>query len=253
MPNKVIKLSIDRVDLVDEGANSASFIELIKRRRPETMDVQEILSKMRPEEASVLQTALTEKDAALAKSNELIASNNATSEAELAKRDSTISTLNGQLETVTKAKAIDTEEELIKSMPENVRKAFTDMKLQKETAEEAIRKAKEASDELEAITKSKELQALNASDDELVSIVKGCSPEVFEILKKASKQVEDNLLTPVGKSHLGGAASDSWDRINKSADALRATDSSLTKEQAVTKVLTDNPALYDEYLQGGAK
>ena len=54
MPNILTDLIIDRVDLVDEGANSAAFVELFKRKEQgNPMELSEILSKMKPEHAGV--------------------------------------------------------------------------------------------------------------------------------------------------------------------------------------------------------
>ena len=59
MPYLLEDLVINRVDFVDEGANSAAFIELYKRKeRIADMDVKEILSKMKPEHSAVIQAEL---------------------------------------------------------------------------------------------------------------------------------------------------------------------------------------------------
>ena len=58
MPYILEDLVIDRVDLVDEGANSAAFIELYKRKEQSKMNFEEILSKMKPEHAKVIQETL---------------------------------------------------------------------------------------------------------------------------------------------------------------------------------------------------
>jgi hypothetical protein len=56
-------LIVDRVDLVDEGANSAAFIELYKRKETkELMDFKEVLGAMKPEHAAVIQAELDAKD-----------------------------------------------------------------------------------------------------------------------------------------------------------------------------------------------
>ena len=52
-------LVVDRVDLVDEGANSAAFIELFKRKeRKESMDYKEVIAKMSPEQGKLVQAEL---------------------------------------------------------------------------------------------------------------------------------------------------------------------------------------------------
>lgn len=74
MPYLLEDLVINRVDLVDEGANSASFIELYKRKESNKMTVEEILSKMKPEHASVIQSAMSTMTEELSKAKEDIAS-----------------------------------------------------------------------------------------------------------------------------------------------------------------------------------
>ena len=58
-------LVIDRVDLCDEGANSEAFIELFKRKEHGGMDLQEIISKMKPEHAKVVKDAFDASEASL--------------------------------------------------------------------------------------------------------------------------------------------------------------------------------------------
>lgn len=70
-------LVIDRVDLVDEGANSAAFIELYKRKEiGEQMDIKDILAKMKPEHAEVITSALNEADNKVAEANGALAKAN---------------------------------------------------------------------------------------------------------------------------------------------------------------------------------
>ena len=54
MPNIIVGLVVDRVDFVDEGANSAAFIKMYKRREKDDMDLEEVLAKLKPEHAEVV-------------------------------------------------------------------------------------------------------------------------------------------------------------------------------------------------------
>src|SRR5690606_31951851 len=64
VPNLLMDLVVDRVDLVDEGANSAAFIKLYKRKEMETgMDFNEIISKLKPEHAEVIQEEIAKAKA----------------------------------------------------------------------------------------------------------------------------------------------------------------------------------------------
>ena len=59
MPNLLLDLVVDRVDLVDEGANSAAFIKLYKRKeRTREMKFEEIIKQLKPEHAEVIRAEL---------------------------------------------------------------------------------------------------------------------------------------------------------------------------------------------------
>lgn len=271
MPYILDDLVINRVDLVDEGANSAAFIELYKRKEQSKMEVSEILSKMKPEHASVLQEAIdkaasdlatvtAERDAAVTerdKANDDLAKAN--SELETLKAKHTCEACGAALEAdgscpecgTSKSAAFD-ETETIKSMPEGARAIFEKMKAQKDAAEEELRKAKEVEKTNEAIAKAKELKAIPVEQEKLVGIIKNASPEVLEVLAAASAAIEGMVLTEVGKSNPGPSGADAWAKIEAKADEITKRDS-VTKAKAITVAIKENPDLYKEYLQGGAK
>lgn len=280
MPNLVIDLDIDRVDFVDEGANSASFIELYKRKeRSNNMDVKEILSKMKPEHAAVIEDAISkakedlatvtaERDSVqqdLAKAKEDLGA----ATTELANKTSEIEALKAKGCTRTydeegckncdkrascKKAAEGTgfdEEETIKSMPEAAREMFAKMKAQKDAAEEELRKSKEAEQHAEAVAKAAQLKALPVASDKLVEVIKGCSPEMLDVLTTISSAIEGTVLGEVGKSRGGSAGADAWGKIELKAEEIAKRDS-VTKQKAVSIAIKENPELYKEYLQGGA-
>lgn len=285
MPFLLEDLVIDRVDLVDEGANSAAFIELYKRKEQSTMNVTEILSKMKPEHSKVIQdaidaaaedlrkskedlTAVTkERDDALAdlqKSKDDLAAvtqERDDAQAELAKAKETCECDGeededgkckscGKPKKKAKAAAFD-ETETIKSMPAEARAMFEKMKNQKEAAEEELRKAKEAEADAAAIAKAKELKAIPVEQSVLVGIIKSASKDVLDILAVANAAIEGTVLSEVGKSHTGAGTTDAWSKIEKKADDY-VTEHNVTKAKAISMVIKENPELYKEYLQGGA-
>lgn len=287
MPYMLEDLVVNRVDLVDEGCNTASFIELYKRKEQTKMDVKEILSKMKPEHAAVIQAALDAAAEDLRKSKEDLATvsterDDATQELNKAKEQ--LSTANEELAKVNseleKAKAAcDTcecdgeanedgmckacgkpkkkantgaafdETETMKSMPQEVRDMFEKMKLQKEAAEEEVRKARDAEKTAEAIAKAKELKAIPYEQDKLVGIIKGASPDLLDLLSTVNAAIEGTVLDEVGKNHSGG--SDAWSKIEAKAEEVSKRES-VTKQKAISMVIKENPELYKEYLQGGA-
>ena len=182
MPNLVVDLDVNRVDLVDEGACSAAFIELYKRKEKH-MDVKEILSKMKPEHAAVIEdaigkakteatTAVSEKETAqaeLTKAKEDLAA--ALKENESLKDKQKECGENSKKECGENSKKDEAsfdEEETMKSMPEPVRQMFAKMKAQKEAAEEELRKSKEAEIQSEAVAKAAQLKALPVETEKLV-------------------------------------------------------------------------------------
>jgi DNA repair exonuclease SbcCD ATPase subunit len=287
MPYLLEDLVVDRVDLVDEGANSAAFIELYKRKeRDATMDIKEILSKMKPEHSSVIQaeldklsgdvmkakedlaTVTTERDTAtqgLEKAKEdLKAANEAKEKAEseletFKSQQSDACTCDGEADEngmckvcgKPKKKAAFDEEETLKSMPAAARAMFIKMRTQKEAAEEEVRKAKDAEKQAEAVAKAAELKALPIETDKLVGVLKNCSADMVDVLTTINAAIEGTVLDEVGKSNLGSKGADAWTKIEAKADEIAKRDS-VTKQKAVSIAIKENPELYKEYLQGGA-
>lgn len=287
MPYELQDLIVDRVDLVDEGANSAAFIELYKRKEtPEPMDFNEILAKLKPEHAEVIQKAFEAKDEELSKARgDLDTANQslADKDVELSEANEALATANTEIETLKaksdtcicggetgedgmcqschkpeKAASFD-ETETLKSMPEPMRAMFLKMRQQKEAAEEQVRKAAEREAENTAIAKAARLKAIPVAQDKLVGVLKNCSAEVEELLIAANDAIEATVLGEVGKNRGNGAdtsttntSDEAWDKLEKRAEEVAKRDS-VTKEKAMATVITENPELYREYLNGGAK
>lgn len=257
MPNLVVDLDVNRVDLVDEGACSAAFIELYKRKEKH-MDVKEILSKMKPEHAAVIEDAISK-----AKTEATTAmSEKETAQAELtkAKEDLAAALKENEIlkakqkecgENSKKGESSFDEEETMKSMPEPVRQMFAKMKAQKEAAEEELRKSKEAEIQSEAVAKAAQLKALPVETEKLVEVLKGCSPELLDMLTTINAAIEGTVLDEVGKSAGGSTGADAWSKIEAKAEEVAKRDN-VTKQKAVSIAIKENPDLYKEYLQGGA-
>ena len=276
-------LIVDRVDLVDEGANSAAYIELYKRKETEgLMTLEQIISKMKPEHASVIQEALEAKNAEVAKANEALEDANKTladtqadleatkgaldtANAELAKQKDEQCSCDGEADEDGKCKACGKpkksaafdETETMKSMPENVRAIFEQMRMQKEAAEAEVRKAADREAEAEAVAKAASLKAIPVEQDKLVGILKSCSPEVADLLSSINSAIEATVLDEVGKNRGNGASTGSsseeaWSKLEKAAAEIAKRDS-VTKEKAMAKAVDEHPELYREYLNGGAK
>lgn len=285
MPHILEDLIIDRVDFVDEGANSAAFIELFKRKEnKESMNFSEILSKMKPEHAEVIQQHVDELTGELNKAREDLEAANAENSklsdtineqsVALSEKTDALAKANEELDVL---KAKDTEcscdgeadddgtckscgkpkkstgfdeTEVLKSMPEGIRSEFLKMRAQKEAAEEQVRKAAEEKLEAEAVAKANTMKALPVEQSVLVQILKSCDATVAEVLANAAAAIEGTVLSEVGKRGEGKAPADAWARIEAEAEKVAARDS-ITKQKAIGVVIKENPELYKEYLNGG--
>lgn len=287
MPCLLEDLIVDRVDLVDEGANSAAFIELYKRKEKNAvMGIEEILSKMKPEHAAVIRAEIdkaadevakakedlanvtTERDTAVQDlekaKNDLKSANDAKTKAEtdlevLKAKQSEECDCDGEADEngmckacgKPKKKASFDEEETLKSMPAAARALFIKMRTQKEAAEEEVRKAKDAEKQAEAVAKANELKALPIETEKLVGVLKSCSSEMVDVLTTINAAIEGTVLDEVGKSSQGGNKADAWTKIESKADEIAKRDN-VTKQKAVSIAIKENPELYKEYLMGGA-
>lgn len=246
MPSLILDLVVDRVDLVDEGANSEAFIKLYKRKENETtMSVEEILAKMKPEHAEVIREEIAK---AKGEVPEAIAT-------ELAKAKQDYTELLAEHEVAKAATVVEPDfEEVLKNADPVVQEVFKSLNAQKQAAEEATRQLLEKTKHEEAVAKAKELKALPVEEDKLVQVIKSASPEVVEVLKAAATALDNSeIFEEVGKSKPAGAsdANTAWAKIEKKAGEIEARDS-VTKAKAISIAIKENPDLYREYLDGGA-
>ena len=285
MPYELQDLIVDRVDLVDEGANSAAFIELYKRKETTNpMDFEAILNLMKPEHADVIKGVIAAKDADIAKARgdlDTATHSLAGKEVELNETNEALAKANAEIETLKandsctcggetgedgkcsachkpKKSASFDETETFKSMPEPMREMFLKMRAQKEAAEAEVRKANEEKAEAAAIANAASLKAIPVEQDKLVAILKSCAPEVTELLTVINGAIEASVLEEVGKNRGNGAAAQpttsdaAWNELEQKAKDIAKRDG-VTIEKAMSTALTENPELYRTYLNGGAK
>lgn len=158
-------------------------------------------------------------------------------------------------------------EEIKKAVDEAVAKAVetATTTLQKENTDlkESLATLKKSQDEqLMNIQKSahvaffKDLKGLEGDDVEMGAILFKCSVALekadFEklqsVLKTANERiVTGDLLKEVGAEGEGSESTDVVKQVEAAAAELRKADASLTKEQAFTKALSNDPKLYAAY------
>lgn len=274
----VLELMVDRVDLVEEGANSAAFIEVYKRKESKRMTVEEILEEMKAEHAAVIKAKITEADTAatdLVKANETVTALTqklATTEKSLKEaQDKLPCECEGEADETGVCKACNRkklqkagnaafdETETIKSLPEAARKYLETIKSQKDAAEESLRKSKEAAIEAEAVTKAATLKSLPVEQTTLVNILKSASKEVVDALTAAATAIDKTVLVEAGKSAGGQAAATqdsnlAWSKIETEAEkVMKSATEKISKAKAIAQVIETRPELYKEYLKGGAE
>lgn len=276
MPYLITDLIVNRVDLVDEGANSAAFIELFKRKE-KSMEFSEILSKLKPEHATVVEAelnkvkeeltntteeltkakeAIDEKDRILTETNEALEKANAELETY---KEKDFCTCDGEEDEDGMCKACGKpkkgagfdETEVLKSMPEAAKAAYIKMREQKEAAEEQVRKAAEEKAENEAIAKAATMKSLPVEQEVLVGILKNCDQSVVDVLNAAAVAIDNAVLGEVGKSNSETHNADAWGKIEAEASKIMENDKSVTKQKAISMVIKQKPELYREYLNGG--
>lgn len=243
-------LVVDRVDLVDEGANTAAFIKLYKRKEKDAiMDFNEIIAKLKPEHVEVIQEEIAK---AKTEVPEEVAKELSDTKEELATTKTELEKIKEDVNKSKEPAKEDNFEEVLKSLDPAVQKVFKSLQSQKEAAEQVAKQLNEQKEEEEAIEKAKNLKALPVEEERLVQVVKGVSDEVYEILKSAAKVLEESeIFEEVGKGKGGTGSTDAWSKIEKKADEIAKRDS-ISKEKAVGVVINENPELYKEYLNGGA-
>ena len=260
MPKMITDLTIDRVDLVEEGCNSAAFIRLYKSRG-EKMNYEDILKSLKPEHCTVVEAEVNKAKEALDTANQTIVEKEAAIEA-LTKEVEDLKKAAEKKEEEDDAKsnsktdgaASFDETETIKSLPEDVQQLFEKMRMQKEAAEDELRKSKEAEAEADAQNKANMLKSLPVEQSVLVDFIKA-NPTSFDMLSSIAAAIEGAVFNEVGKSNEGKTfstgANDAWGQIEKEAKALAEAEG-ITTQAAVGRVIKEKPELYKQYLEGGA-
>jgi len=216
-------------------------------------------------ETPVLETEVVEKDAladAQAKIKELeMKISEMTKELEATKK------MYGSKMDEPKMKKSDDTEEVIKSAPEAVqaivaemRKAADEATARATAAEEVLLKERDERADAEAITKAKawghlpiEAEKIGPALRRLAGIDVDLAKSVEEMLNAVEAQAESaNIFAEIGKSTTPNNGS-AYDQLSSMAKAVADT-SGVTFEQAFANAVSENTALYSQYLnEKGAK
>ena len=271
VPTELKRLKIDRVDLVPEGANSAAFVTLYKGKEMKSMDATEILSKLKPEHAAVIQAELDSLkkakeaaeqaceeakkacDAAAAQTTSGNSDDEDTKKANgkqsQAKPDSTLSAKAAEGTT-----SFDEDETLTKGLDPQVVAFIDQLKKQKAAAEEVAKEAIAKERHANAVTKAAELKALPIEESQLVAFIEKSNDETVDLLSAIAKGIESTVLSEEGSNTsqtFTKSSSAAWEKIEKEAQRL-ASERGVTVAKATGMVISEQPELYKEYLEGGA-
>lgn len=271
VPTELKRLKIDRVDLVPEGANSAAFVTLYKGKEMKSMDATEILSKLKPEHAAVIQAELDSLkkakeeaeqacedakkacDAAAAQTQSGNSDDEDTKKANgkqsQAKPDSTLSAKAAEGTT-----SFDEDETLAKGLDPQVVAFIDQLKKQKAAAEEVAKEAIAKERHANAVTKAAELKALPIEESRLVAFIEKSNDETVDLLSAIAKGIESTVLSEEGSNTsqtFTKSSSAAWEKIEKEAQRL-ASERGVSVAKATGMVISEQPELYKEYLEGGA-
>jgi len=156
-------------------------------------------------------------------------------------------------------------DEVIKSLPEPVRKMVDDLRAQ---AEDAVQKAQAATEELakeriakadaEATARVKSWTSLALDAEKVGPALRKLSEadadlakSVEEVLSSVNGQAESaNIFAEIGNSNAGDGSS-AYERLSALAKAAVEDNAATTFEQAFVEVATANPDLYAQHLAEG--
>ncbi|MMZ45699.1 hypothetical protein D3C75_232880 [compost metagenome] len=264
MPDLVLDLIVDRVDLVDDGANSAAFIQMFKRREHENnMDFNAILAEMKPEHAAIINDVVAKAKAEVPEETvqELETAKEAVAKAEekytsAFDESETMKSKLKALEDAQKPKEPDYEE-VLKSLSPEMQTVFKRMQTQKEQAENMAKELSAKAEHEEAVAKAATIKAIPVDEAQLIAVAKSASEEVMEVLKAASKAIEEAVpFEEVGKNRKDTSATSksseqAWAELEKHADRI-SVEQGVTKAAAVGIATKQYRDLYKQYLDGGA-
>lgn len=126
-----------------------------------------------------------------------------------------------------------------------------------EKLEKQLKEERDARILKEFIAKAEELDHIPMSAEELGALLKLLAerlPDEYDKIEDLLEAINEMLAAgsvfkEIGTTQRG--ASSAWAKIEQMASSMIQKDAKVTKEQAIAKVLEDNPELYAEYLKEG--
>lgn len=231
----LIDVSVDKIALCGQGANSRADIVLTKRKENENMPktFDELLAALTPEQATIVKNHLAALET--------------TKVDEITELNKTIGTLKAEVETLKKSTEPTKEDILKTASPEMV----SYIKSLQETVGTLV------ADKEEALAKSRfeAVKALPVDEVTLKSILKSASPAVYEVLVKAATAVAEKVLNAGDGKETNGenfakATDAAYEVLEKAARVLMTKNTSMTFEQAFTEACMADSVTYAKYSKG---
>ena len=127
----------------------------------------------------------------------------------------------------------------------------------KEMAE--LRKFRENAEHRELVTKAKKYEILGKDPEELAKTLKTLKDaggtaydDMISVLDTSYEMVtKSGAFDEVGRSGHGAVATVAKAKVQSAAEQIMKSNPGMTEEKAILKAVTENPALYDEYLKEG--
>lgn len=243
MPSKLKKLRVDRVDLVDKGANPGAHIVLFKRDAPSEEEPAEGGAVVPNETDDKTQDAVVAEKAALeGRVSEL--------EKELA---SAISRAEAAEEL---AKSASDPEDVWKSVPLAIRKKFEEQEARIKLADEIAKRERDTRERQECIQKASSYQYLpvNPDDDwEVFKAINGLdtkiSGRIYQLFSAGDTNLSKSVTTNErGFGGSGRSAESALDQIHHLVnDRVAKSNNQMSLNDAMAEVMQANPALYRAY------
>ncbi len=176
---------------------------------------------------------------------------------ELEKKAAKVDELQKKVEELEKkgqpGKSEESPEDILKGMPEAVRKMVEEARKEAKEAQEIAKAERETRLKQEYVAKARQLPALGIKPEEfglvLKAVAEACPneyPKIEAVLKAANTAIEKGELFKTYGS--GGEGSGSaWEEVQKKAEQICKSDSSISKEAAIAKVFREEPELYNRY------
>lgn len=262
--SKLVDVKLTEISLVDRPANQGSTVVLFKRddseEQPmpgENQTLEQLTEAVQKAEEALGQ--LTEANDDLTATNQQLTEELGRLTAELAKRDEQITSLKKNDGGETEEQAI---EKALGELPPALAGLFKSMQTRLSVAEGVVAKASRDKELVVFIAKAEHFDALPTTAEKLGGLLLRVAKaettaedadELERILKAAQEAMQDGSKTGKARTtEIGKRGNDDGataeQRIDAAAVELMKSDKGLTKEQAVSKALEENPELYDAYV-----